>query len=374
MQAWRGKRYACKTAEGADDFEMDRLNPKMTAVSGGIGRHEKVTANREKVQETKSKKASHINSASDEEESKKTKENKAAQTWQKDKEMRKGNNEREEELKHEQERQNQRLKEHLFNVIMQTKEKSLNIDNFLKTLKYPEYSTPRELRKIIEDDDRFLFSGSSVSLYVKLSICKDHLKPEGCHKEHCQSLHICGKYVFGLCGAAECEEGHNLKTDHNNRVLSQYRLENIERHDLKTFIEQDTVVPDICEEYNIKCNCKEDCLKMHICAEYIMGTCDECTLNHNINDLALLKLLKQANIKLNQSIKELKIHLKKKCAASLVQVLKKKRQFETEKEMHHAQSVKYQQSTNFTATKLATKHREAYRLTYVVNEMTQRNL
>ncbi|CAG0903952.1 unnamed protein product [Darwinula stevensoni] len=91
-------------------------------------------------------------------------------------------------------------------------------------------------------------------------------------------------------------------------------------------MEPDVAGPDLCREYNVGqvCSRGDECLKLHICAGYIAGTCEECKLNHDVFDQQCKKLLKQANVHLNRSRKELRTFFMKKCDVDLKEILRQK--------------------------------------------------
>ncbi|CAG0889261.1 unnamed protein product [Darwinula stevensoni] len=86
----------------------------------------------------------------------------------------------------------------------------------------------------------------------------------------------------------------------------------------------DTVIPEPCEEYHISeyCSRKEECFKMHLCADFIMGACQGCKLNHDILDSQCEKLLKKAKVDLRQTRKDLCNLLKVKWAVNMDEIKK----------------------------------------------------
>ncbi|CAG0886990.1 unnamed protein product [Darwinula stevensoni] len=104
-------------------------------------------------------------------------------------------------------------------------------------------------------------------------------------------------YLVGLCPDSDCEDGHEFDTDINCELLRKLNVENPTPQNLKKLLKQDTIAPHLCEEYNLdKCGKGAyRCVKMHICADFILGTCMGCKLNHNVMDPQCKKLLEQAH-------------------------------------------------------------------------------
>ncbi|CAG0882562.1 unnamed protein product [Darwinula stevensoni] len=215
-----------------------------------------------------------------------------------------------------------RFKRRLLETIADTEDLAQDVDALSRAL----MTTADAIRNVIADDDRFLLTKENkVSLQINLSLCNDHMTDDGCEDESCQSLHICPKYFVKLCTDPDCENGHDLDSLHNKRILSQRKLEKLDLDLLKKLLNPDSVVPDLCEDYNVGfCSQGNKCRNMHICAEFFTKDCKECQLNHNIMDFQCQRLLQQANVKLNRSPKELRIYLKKKCSVKAEDILKRK--------------------------------------------------
>ncbi|CAG0896367.1 unnamed protein product [Darwinula stevensoni] len=86
----------------------------------------------------------------------------------------------------------------------------------------------------------------------------------------------------------------------------------------------DTVIPEPCEEYHISeyCSRKDECFKMHLCADFIVGACQGCKLNHDILDSQCEKLLKKAKVDLRRTRRDLCNFLKVKWAVNLDEIKK----------------------------------------------------
>ncbi|CAG0903961.1 unnamed protein product [Darwinula stevensoni] len=132
--------------------------------------------------------------------------------------------ERETKEKEAQEQRKQRLRKNLLDAIVAKEDLRADIEELSATLK----STAKEIRGILQEDEQLLVTNGAVSLNVTLTICR------------------------GV---------HHFLDD-----LGLHRP------------------ADLCREYNVGHGCSrgDECLKLHICAGYIAGTCEECKLNHDV--------------------------------------------------------------------------------------------
>ncbi|CAG0903642.1 unnamed protein product [Darwinula stevensoni] len=250
------------------------------------------------------------------------------------------------------ERDKEPLQRRLLRAIAETEDLAQNIRGLAETLK----TAPEKIQKAIEDDERFVLSGTTVSLNIQLSLCQGHLT-EGCHEEQCHSLHICAKYLAELCTDAKCEVGHDIETDHNRRLLRPFDLENVDCRMLKKFLKPDSITPEPCLEYNLS-RCNEDvCPRMHICADWVSGDCGACALNHDVLELRCEELLRQANVNLSRSRRELKLHLRKNWVSNIQEISKRKREREEVEKFRQAQVSPAPSSENqdFTVSELERK-------------------
>ncbi|CAG0896687.1 unnamed protein product [Darwinula stevensoni] len=111
-----------------------------------------------------------------------------------------------------------------------------------------------------------------------------------------------------------CEIGHDIDTDHNNIVLGGSNIGIKHVRQMKKHLKPDIVSPDLCEDYNLGRGCDQyECLKMHICAEFIQGTCGGCGLNHDLLSGQCKTLLNKTNINLRRTRRELKMCIQQKC-------------------------------------------------------------
>ncbi|CAG0894614.1 unnamed protein product, partial [Darwinula stevensoni] len=223
---------------------------KMHADQGGS--RKKVMREKAKPADKRVKNAPNIDSTSDEEEDEESRKREEDRKRRQDEERRKRDEERKRKEKERRERNKRCFQQRLLRTLSGMEDVTQNIDKLASTLK----TTPDGIKKVINEDERFLLSENMVSLNIHLSICQDYLTLGGCDNEQCRSLHICAKYLAGLCTDARCEDGHNIKTEHNRRLLCQFNLENIDCRMMK-FLEPDSITPDPCTEYNIS-QCFQD--------------------------------------------------------------------------------------------------------------------
>ncbi|CAG0891169.1 unnamed protein product [Darwinula stevensoni] len=227
----------------------------MNADQGGNGG--KVPGAKAKAVDKKMKKLPKMDSSTDEEEEEESRRREEARKRRQEEERRKKVEERERREKEKQEMDKQRLQQRLLQTILGMEELTQSVDKLASTLKI----TPEEILGVVNEDK----------------------------------------------SNARCEEGHDIMTDHNRRLLRQFDLESIDCRMLMKFLEPDSITPDPCWEYNLS-GCKEDqCLKMHLCADYISGACKACELNHDVQEAQCGTLLRQANVKLSRSRKELRL-------------------------------------------------------------------
>jgi hypothetical protein len=152
---------------------------------------------------------------------------------------------------------------------------------------------------------------------------------DGCDRDRCQGLHIRPRFLAGLCADPECDDGHEVETAHNRRLLRTWNLEDVEPRDLIKFIKPDSVAPYLCEEYNLGARCNPDeWTQMHLCAGDVMGTCGGCDLNHDVMDPQCRKLLVRASAKLNRTKQEWRTFFLARCGFNIQDILRQKTELE----------------------------------------------
>ncbi|CAG0887068.1 unnamed protein product [Darwinula stevensoni] len=205
------------------------------------------------------------------------------------------------------------LERKVLKKVLETSGLELHINELSAHLEMP---VP-QLKIFLNDLNQFLISEEdTVSLQIGLKICEAYLLPDGCSGD-CNGLHMCYKYVAKKCSRGDsCEEGHDFKTNHNTKILRKFHLEDADSQLLLKLMQSSgdvVVVPGICDYYNVgECKYGSGCTKMHLCLNYILGTCnDGCQLNHDILESHCERLLKNSGVKMDSSRKDLKNFLKR---------------------------------------------------------------
>ncbi|XP_055956650.1 protein mono-ADP-ribosyltransferase PARP12 isoform X2 [Patella vulgata] len=134
-----------------------------------------------------------------------------------------------------------------------------------------------------------------VDLVVQAKICPDF--SSGCNDIYCQMFHICKFYLLSdMCQATSCRFGHNMHDGgHNENLLRSLDLELLSDGELRGLFRlrsnrTEWTTPRICFFYNDD-GCKSmdnTCKMLHICRNYIYGTCrrgDECDKSHDVQHL-----------------------------------------------------------------------------------------
>lgn len=107
-------------------------------------------------------------------------------------------------------------------------------------------------------------------------ICwKSNRQPIACEDPNCNRFHICKKYVGGNCTTARCRLDHHFQSEHSRGLLKRYSLEDFSDADLMTIFRQSHL--QTCIFYDRKGTCDHDdrCAKVHICANFVNGSCKE---------------------------------------------------------------------------------------------------
>jgi poly [ADP-ribose] polymerase 7/11/12/13 len=125
-----------------------------------------------------------------------------------------------------------------------------------------------------------------VKVNIQLGVCKRNLQTDGgCHDAACKSLHCCSFYLVGGCIYGDsCRFPHTLTTDHNASLLRRHLLDGLSVSELSVLL--CATVLQICLSYSEKAGCLvgNDCLKLHLCSNFIEGKCKdtECKRSHDV--------------------------------------------------------------------------------------------
>ncbi|XP_007256102.3 protein mono-ADP-ribosyltransferase PARP12 [Astyanax mexicanus] len=149
-----------------------------------------------------------------------------------------------------------------------------------------------EVEDALKDTDMFVITGEENKVVVaktKLRLCR----VRDC--QGCSNLHLCKMYLLGDCPFEKergCRFCHDLSSEHNKRALQEHNLLGLDRSELCIILLQNdnTLLPPVCFAYNKgsgeygHCSDKEACVKLHVCENYIRGTCDgstKCSRSHD---------------------------------------------------------------------------------------------
>ncbi|KAK3888958.1 hypothetical protein Pcinc_007026 [Petrolisthes cinctipes] len=159
-----------------------------------------------------------------------------------------------------------------------------------------------------------------VELRPRLALCKEHISGDGCQTAHCTELHICPQYVDQSCDNDRCGLGHTWYTDHNQMVIQDFYLDQLNTTELHhviayTFSSIDPFGPlEICSDYNnINLGCKGGCTRLHICCKFVegRGICEDenCDLSHDFTDSRNQWLLIMHDLSTNETPRDIVITL-----------------------------------------------------------------
>ncbi|XP_041057603.1 protein mono-ADP-ribosyltransferase PARP12-like isoform X1 [Carcharodon carcharias] len=143
--------------------------------------------------------------------------------------------------------------------------------------------------------------GSNLVIAVtSVRLCKNYPNRD-C--EDCGKLHLCRRFIYDDCrpNKAEkpCSNSHDLQSPHNQAVLSNNGLRNLDIKELRQLLLQNdpTLLPEVCAFYNKgnapygSCNYKQNCKKLHICLQFVLEACalgDQCERSHSFLESRIL--------------------------------------------------------------------------------------
>ncbi|XP_043230772.1 uncharacterized protein LOC122386057 isoform X2 [Amphibalanus amphitrite] len=151
---------------------------------------------------------------------------------------------------------------------------------------------------------------SGATLPGDLNLCHYNINPSRC-MTNCGQLHLCRLFVAGVCPFGKaCRSGHALLgSPHNASVLKGRGLEELSEEEVYDAIKsgylsrnpitdlEHSFALQICRAYaGDDSECADtSCLRLHICAGYVAGTCANgsgCGMSHQLrsgNNLVILK-------------------------------------------------------------------------------------
>ncbi|CAL1568972.1 unnamed protein product [Knipowitschia caucasica] len=118
----------------------------------------------------------------------------------------------------------------------------------------------------------------------------------------CRGLHVCKKLLLtGDClfqhTRRGCHFSHDLQSEDNMELLSEFGLQTLCRSELSLLLLQsnNTLLPQICHDFNNRVSCQENCPRLHMCERYLHQDCS-CPKNHNFCAPQPLRLLQEKHI------------------------------------------------------------------------------
>ena len=177
-----------------------------------------------------------------------------------------------------------------------------SLDDLRQVLElYPEIVTLRRQSGSDSDGDG-VDPGTNflrVNVMFEMRLCERHkalpFSQEDCP---CNGLHICPFYLLTQCAREDCPLGHDLRTPHNVKIITEKRLHRCSMSEIVNHIRHidhrgaDTV-PAVCKFYNRRRGCSKEsetddeemCSDLHLCFFYVVDKCrhgNDCELDHNI--------------------------------------------------------------------------------------------
>lgn len=137
---------------------------------------------------------------------------------------------------------------------------------------------------------------STVVAKTSLRLCRRYGR-EQC--ADCQQLHLCKFFIYGNCrfgkGRKPCKFSHDIRSDHNYRLLRECTLHELQEDDLFLLLLQNdpALLPEVCLHYNKgcgphgSCSFPETCTKVHLCLHFVQGDCmfgSKCKRQHSIDE------------------------------------------------------------------------------------------
>ncbi|XP_066524327.1 protein mono-ADP-ribosyltransferase PARP12-like isoform X2 [Hoplias malabaricus] len=165
-----------------------------------------------------------------------------------------------------------------------------------------------EVENALKDKDVFVIIGEENKVVVartQLRLCRAR------ECQGCSNLHLCKMYLFGDCpydkGRRGCRFCHDYYSGHNISALRQNNLLELDLSELRVILLQNdnTLLPPVCFSYNKgtgeygNCPDKEACRRLHLCEDYLRGTCNgsiECRRSHDFYEPHPMKNLQAKGV------------------------------------------------------------------------------
>lgn len=151
--------------------------------------------------------------------------------------------------------------------------------------------TEEEFCYIVQECPRFLLvrgpdGDLTVVAQTSLRLCSAYAREE-CRSPPggCPHLHLCKYFIYGNCrfgkGRKSCKFSHDIRSDHNFRLLRECTLHELNEEQLFMLLLQNdpALLPEVCLHYNKgstphgSCTFQENCTKVHLCQHFVQDDC-----------------------------------------------------------------------------------------------------
>ena len=173
-------------------------------------------------------------------------------------------------------------------------------------------SSPPGTCRVVPNATENSTSKNHTDAALKMNLCRYNIFPSRCAGD-CGKLHLCRFFVADMCPfGKKCTSSHNLCSTHNVSVLKERGLEGASEEELVNAIKAGYLARNpisdverrfalqICRPFQKKGKCYEkDCLRLHVCAGYVTGTCangSECGLSHQLSTSANAAIIKRVGL------------------------------------------------------------------------------
>ncbi|CAK6984617.1 protein mono-ADP-ribosyltransferase PARP12b isoform X1, partial [Scomber scombrus] len=171
---------------------------------------------------------------------------------------------------------------------------SMQLQQLWRELQLCSNISQQEFSFIVQECPRFLLvrgpagdgggrlEDCTVVAKTSLRLCRRYGR-EPC--ADCQQLHLCKFFIYGTCrfgkGRKPCKFSHDIRSDHNYRLLRECTLHQLQEDQLFLLLLQNdpALLPEVCSHYNKgigpdgSCSFSDTCTKVHLCQHLVQGDC-----------------------------------------------------------------------------------------------------
>ncbi|XP_062299582.1 protein mono-ADP-ribosyltransferase PARP12b [Scomber scombrus] len=171
---------------------------------------------------------------------------------------------------------------------------SMQLQQLWRELQLCSNISQQEFSFIVQECPRFLLvrgpagdgggrlEDCTVVAKTSLRLCRRYGR-EPC--ADCQQLHLCKFFIYGTCrfgkGRKPCKFSHDIRSDHNYRLLRECTLHQLHEDQLFLLLLQNdpALLPEVCSHYNKgigpdgSCSFSDTCTKVHLCQHLVQGDC-----------------------------------------------------------------------------------------------------